>query len=80
MSARRRRAALSAVGALVAALICAALASSVGGGLHRTILMLLVLAWLVIAGSCVVNVLRTEPGVAVPETPTPPEADPYEST
>ena len=81
MSARRRRAALSAVGALVAALICAALASSVDGSVHRTILLLLALAWLVIAGSCVVNVLRTEPAVTPLEPAAPPaEADPHEST
>ena len=81
MSARRRRAALSAVGALVAALICAALASSVDSSVHRTILLLLALAWLVIAGSCVVNVLRTEPAVTPLEPTAPPaEADPHEST
>jgi uncharacterized membrane protein YfcA len=78
MSARRRRAALSAVGALVAALICAALASSVTSDLHRTILLLLALAWLVIAGTSVVNVVRTEPPAAPPTAP--PEVDPDEST
>jgi uncharacterized membrane protein YfcA len=80
MSARRRRAAASAVGALVAALICAALAGSVDNDLHRTILLVLALAWLVIAGSSVVNVLRTEPAPAAPEPPAAAEADPHEST
>ncbi|MCU1672798.1 MAG: hypothetical protein JWN77_911 [Frankiales bacterium] len=60
MSARRRRAALSAVGALIAALICAVLASSVDSSTHRGILIALSLAWLVIAGTCVAGVLRTE--------------------
>ena len=81
MSARRRSAALSAAGALLAALICAALAGSVDGSVHRTILMLLALAWLVIAGACVVNVLRTEPAATPPQpAASPPEADSYEST
>jgi uncharacterized membrane protein YfcA len=80
MSARRRRAALSAVGALVAALVCAALAGSVDSDLHRTILLVLALAWLVIAGTSVVNVLRTEPAPAAPEPLAAPEADPHEST
>ena len=66
MSARRRRAALSAVGALVAALICAVLASSVDGSTHRGILIALSLAWLVIAGTCIAGVLRTE--TATPAT------------
>jgi hypothetical protein len=78
MSARRRRAALSAVGALVAPLFCAALASSGTSDLHRTILLLLALAWLVIAGTSVVNVVRTEPPAAPPTAP--PEVDPDEST
>lgn len=79
MSARRRRAALSAIGALVAALICAALASSVESSVHRTILLLLALAWLVIAGGSVVNVLRTEAPAMPPEATPPPEVDPHES-
>ena len=78
MSARRRRAALSAIGALIAALICAALASSVTSDLHRTILLLLALAWLVIAGASVVNVVRTEPAAA--PAAAAPEVDPDEST
>ncbi|MFN2524259.1 MAG: hypothetical protein ABR614_13235 [Mycobacteriales bacterium] len=61
MSARRRRAALSAVGALLAALLCAVLASSVDSSVHRAILLVLAFAWLVIAGTCVAGVLRTEP-------------------
>ena len=78
MSARRRRAALSAIGALVAALICAALAGSVESSVHRTILLLLALAWLVIAGASVVNVVRTEP--AAPSAAAAPEVNPDEST
>ena len=80
MSARRRRAALSAIGALVAALICAVLASSVTSDLHRTVLLLLALAWLVIAGTSVVNLVRTEPPAAPAEAAAVPEVDPDEST
>ena len=64
MSARRRRAALSAVGALLVGFFCAVLASSVDGDTHRTVLVVLSLAWLVIAAACVVNVLRTKPAPA----------------
>ena len=60
MSARRRRAALSAVGAFLVAFFCAVLASSVEGDTHRTILLVLSLAWLVIAAVGVVNLLRTK--------------------
>jgi MFS-type transporter involved in bile tolerance (Atg22 family) len=67
MSARRRRAALSAVGALLAALFCAVLASSVDSGARRGVLIALTVAWLIVAASCVVNVVRTEPS---------PDADP----
>ena len=71
MSARRRRAALYAVGALIVAFFCAVLASSVEGDLHRTILIVLSVVWLAIAGSCVAGVLRTEaaPPPAVAEEP-----------
>ena len=61
MSARRRRAALSAVGALLVALFCAVLASSVEGDTHRTVLVVLSLIWLVVAAAGVVNLLRTKP-------------------
>lgn len=70
MSARRRRAALYAVGALIAAFFCAVLASSVEGDTHRTILIVLSIAWLAIAGSCVGGVLRTEKApLPAPEEP-----------
>jgi hypothetical protein len=83
MSARRRRAALSAFGALLAALFCAVLASSVDESGRQVILTVLALAWLVVAGSCLVNVLRTErpapPPTTEPTEPTeqaaPPAAD-----
>jgi hypothetical protein len=68
MSARRRRAALSAVGAVLAALICAVLASSVDSSAHRAVLIVLALAWLVIAGSCIAGLLRTEGPPTVPDT------------
>ena len=60
MSARRRRAALSTVAAVLAALICAALAGNVGSGSRRAVLLVLALAWLVVAGSSVTSLLRTE--------------------
>lgn len=72
MSARRRRAALSALGALVVAFFCAVLASSVEGDTHRTVLIVLSLAWLVIAAACVASLLRTkaEPVEQVSDEPT----------
>ena len=70
MSARRRRAALSALGALVAALFCAVLAGSVDGGGRRGVLIVLTVAWLVVAGFCVVNVVRTEPPAPLVVPPT----------
>ena len=68
MSARRRRAALSALGALLAAFFCAVLASSVDGDGRRIVLTALTVAWLIVTASCLVNVLRTEKP-AVPEPP-----------
>jgi 4-hydroxybenzoate polyprenyltransferase len=58
VTARRRRALASGVGALVVALLCAALSSNVHG-VQRTVLLVLTVAWLVIAASCVANALRT---------------------
>jgi hypothetical protein len=58
MTARRRRALASAVGALAVALICAALSANVHGTQH-TLLLGLTVAWLVIAASCVGNAVRT---------------------
>lgn len=58
MTARRRRALASALGALVVAVLCAALSSNVDGT-QRTVLLVLTVAWLVIAASCVANALRT---------------------
>jgi hypothetical protein len=63
MTARRRRALASAVGALLVAVLCAALSSNVDGA-QSTVLLVLTVAWLVIAASCVANALRT----AAPET------------
>jgi uncharacterized membrane protein len=65
MTARRRRALASALGALVVAVLCAILSSNVDGG-QRTVLLVLTVAWLVIAASCVVNALRTAPTAAAP--------------
>jgi hypothetical protein len=67
MSARRRRAALSALGAVLAALVCAVLASSVDGSFHRGVLIALSLAWLVIAATCIAGVLRTEGAPRLPD-------------
>lgn len=67
MTARRRRALASALGAVVVAVICAALSSNVEGT-QRTVLLVLTAAWLVIAASCVANALRTE---TTAEAPTP---------
>ena len=58
MTARRRRALASAVGAVIVAILCAALSSNVDGG-QRTLLLVLTVAWLVIAAGCVGNALRT---------------------
>lgn len=58
MTTRRRRALASALGALLVALICAALSTNVEGG-QRTMLLLLTVAWLGIAAACIVNALRT---------------------
>ena len=74
MSARRRRAALSALGALVAALFCASLASSVDGDGRRIVLTVLAVAWLIVMASCLVNVVRTD-RPAVPATPADPAAE-----
>lgn len=60
MTARRRRALASAVGALVVGMFCAALSSNVDG-IQRTVLLVLTVAWLVIAASCVASALRTAP-------------------
>ena len=71
MSARRRRAAFSALGALAAALLCAVLASGVQTGWWRNLLIALALAWLVVTASCVVSLLRTEnPAPVDPDEPT----------
>lgn len=58
MTARRRRALAYAVGALVVAAVCAALSSNADGG-QRTGLLVLTIAWLVIAAIGVANALRT---------------------
>jgi ABC-type Fe3+ transport system permease subunit len=58
MTARRRRALASALGAVVVSLICALLSSNVDGT-QRTVLLVLTVAWLVIAASCVANAVRT---------------------
>ncbi len=67
MTARRRRALASAVGALVVAVLCAVLSSHVDGG-QRTVLLLLTGAWLVITAACVASALRTAPTNGVQET------------
>jgi MFS-type transporter involved in bile tolerance (Atg22 family) len=71
MTARRRRAALYALGALLAALFCAVLASSVDSGSRRGVLIALTVAWLIVAASCVAAVLRT----AAPLPPAGPPTD-----
>ena len=58
MTARRRRALAAAAGAVLVAVLCAALSTSVSG-VQRTVLVVLTFAWLVIAASCVVNAVRT---------------------
>lgn len=72
MTARRRRALASAVGALIVAVLCAVLSSNVEGG-QRTVLLLLTVAWLVIAATCVVNALRTAPVAATADAAGPDE-------
>ena len=74
MTARRRRALLSAAGAVVVAILCAALSSNVDGG-QRTVLLVLTVAWLVIAATCVANALRTAP----PAEATAADAEPVAS-
>jgi hypothetical protein len=69
MTPRRRRALASALGALVVAVLCAVLSSNVDGG-QRTLLLVLTAAWLVIAGSCIVNALRSVPVATTPEPAT----------
>ncbi|MDT7545497.1 MAG: hypothetical protein QOE99_1607 [Actinomycetota bacterium] len=66
MTARRRRALASAVGALVVAVLCAVLSSNVDGG-QRTVLLVLTVAWLVIAATCIANALRTASADAAPD-------------
>jgi hypothetical protein len=68
MTARRRRALATAIGAVVLAVLCAALSSNVDGT-QRTVLLVLTFAWLVIAASCVVNALRT--AAPTPAAPVP---------
>jgi hypothetical protein len=60
MTARRRRALATGVGALLVAVLCAALSTNVTGG-QRTVLILVTIAWLVIAAVAVANALRTAP-------------------
>jgi MFS-type transporter involved in bile tolerance (Atg22 family) len=77
MSARRRRAAAYALGALVLALLMAVLASSVDSSTHRGILIAVSLGWLVISAFCVASVLRTEtPAAPAPDDPH--EGEPVE--
>lgn len=68
MTPRRRRALASAIGALVVAVLCAVLSSNVDGG-QRTVLLLLTVAWLVIAGTCVMNALKTAPPAGQTDVP-----------
>ena len=68
MTARRRRALASAVGALLVAVLCAALSSNVDGT-QSTVLLVLTVAWLLIAASCVVNALRTAAPSEAPAAP-----------
>jgi hypothetical protein len=67
MTARRRRALASAVGALVVAVLCAVLSSNVKGG-QRAVLLVLTVAWLVIAATCIANALRTAGATDAPGT------------
>ena len=66
MTARRRRALASAAGALIVAVLCAVLSSNVHGA-QRAVLLVLTVAWLLIAGACVGNALRTD--TAAPDGP-----------
>jgi hypothetical protein len=67
MNARRRRALVCAVAAVVVAVLCAALSSNVHGT-QRGVLLVLTGAWLVIAAYCVGSALRTaSPAPAVVE-------------
>ena len=75
MTARRRRALVSAFGAVVVAVLCAALSANVSGTQH-TVLLALTVAWLVIAAACVVNALRSATTTEEPAgDPTPQEAE-----
>lgn len=78
MTARRRRALAAAFGAVLVAVLCAALSSNVEGA-QRTVLLILTVAWLVIAASCVVSALRTaQPPVPEPVSePAPSEGGPH---
>ncbi|MCU1591540.1 MAG: hypothetical protein JWP11_2796 [Frankiales bacterium] len=70
MNAGRRRAVATALAAAVVALLCAALSLNVDGG-HRTLLILLTAAWLVIAAVPAARALRTsgaQPPVIAAET------------
>jgi hypothetical protein len=67
MTARRRRALASALGALVVSVLCAALSTNVDGT-QRTVLIVLTFAWLVIAATCVANALRTAQPAQSPVT------------
>lgn len=60
MTARRRRALAYAAGAVLVAVLCAALSSNVDG-MQRTVLLVLTAAWLLIAAACVADALRTAP-------------------
>lgn len=60
MTARRRRALASALGALVVAVLCAVLSANVHGA-QRAVLLVLTVAWLLIAAACIGNALRTAP-------------------
>jgi hypothetical protein len=48
------------------AVLCAVLSSNVDGA-QRTVLLVLTVAWLVIAGSCIASALRSAPVAAAPE-------------
>jgi hypothetical protein len=76
VTVRRRRAFSSAVGALVVAVVCAVLSANVDGG-RRTALLVLTVAWLVIAAVCLANGLRTAPALEDPTAePAPSEVGP----
>jgi hypothetical protein len=65
MNARRRRALVCALAAVVVAVLCAALSSNVHGT-QRGVLLVLTAAWLIIAAVCVSSALRTAPASQVP--------------